>query len=89
MEFANILVLNKTDLVSSEELERLRGILRKLNPEAKMLESQCLRRKSTFSTFSGPKSPKIQAFRMSLSPFGWLKVVEEERFRAEVRFRGP
>ena len=65
VEFANILVLNKTDLVSSEELERLRGILRKLNPEAKMLESQCLRSKISFSfKFSGPKSSRISRFRL-------------------------
>jgi len=39
-EFANVLVLNKTDLVSPKELGRLRGILRKLNPGARVVESQ-------------------------------------------------
>jgi len=39
-EFANVLVLNKTDLVSSTELGRLKGILGKLNPGARIIESQ-------------------------------------------------
>lgn len=39
-EFANVVILNKTDLVSSEELGRLRGMLRKLNPGALLIESQ-------------------------------------------------
>mmetsp|Transcript_18461 Transcript_18461/g.50691 ORF Transcript_18461/g.50691 Transcript_18461/m.50691 type:complete len:395 (-) Transcript_18461:141-1325(-) len=39
-EFANVLVLNKTDLVSPEELAVLKGILKKLNPGANVIESQ-------------------------------------------------
>lgn len=37
VEFADVLVLNKTDLVSPEALARLQGVLRKLNPEARLL----------------------------------------------------
>lgn len=40
IEFANVLVMNKTDLVSAEERERLRGILRHLNPAARIVESE-------------------------------------------------
>ena len=40
VEFANVLVLNKTDLVSFEELDALKRILRKLNPDARMIETQ-------------------------------------------------
>lgn len=39
VEFSNVLVLNKTDLVSQEELSRLRRILECLNPDARILES--------------------------------------------------
>merc|ERR1712232_462275 len=39
-EFANVIVLNKTDLVTPKELGRLRGIIKKLNPGAQMIESQ-------------------------------------------------
>lgn len=37
IEFANVIVLNKTDLISPDEQEELRRIIRKLNPEAKIL----------------------------------------------------
>ncbi len=37
VEFANLLILNKADLVSQKELARLRAILRKLNPGARIL----------------------------------------------------
>jgi len=40
VEFANVIILNKTDLISSEDLGRLKGILRKLNPGARYVESQ-------------------------------------------------
>ncbi len=39
VEFANVLVLNKTDLVSDEELGRLLAILRHLNPDAELVTS--------------------------------------------------
>ncbi len=37
IEFANVIVLNKIDLISQDEQEELRRIIRKLNPEAKIL----------------------------------------------------
>lgn len=39
-EFANVLVLNKIDLVSSEQLECLERILTRLNPGARIVKSQ-------------------------------------------------
>lgn len=39
VEFANILILNKTDLVTAKELESLKAILKKLNPGARMIET--------------------------------------------------
>ncbi len=39
IEFANVIVINKCDLVSDEELGRLEGILHHLNPDAKLLRS--------------------------------------------------
>jgi G3E family GTPase len=38
VEFANVIVINKTDLVSPEQLLQLRSILGLLNPEARLLE---------------------------------------------------
>lgn len=39
VEFANVIVLNKTDLVSEEKLKLLEGLLIKLNPEAKIIRT--------------------------------------------------
>ncbi len=39
VEFANVLVISKTDLVEASELERLEGILHHLNPEARVIRS--------------------------------------------------
>jgi G3E family GTPase len=40
VEFANILILNKTDLVKPSQLARLEAILRRLNPHATILHSE-------------------------------------------------
>jgi len=39
VEFANVLVVTKADLVSAQDVERLRGILKHLNPEARIVQS--------------------------------------------------
>lgn len=39
IEFANVIVLNKSDLVSEENLRLLEGMLIKLNPEAKIIRT--------------------------------------------------
>ncbi|QGQ47966.1 GTP-binding protein [Metabacillus sediminilitoris] len=39
IEFANIIVLNKADLVDREDIEELNAVIQKLNPEAKVIES--------------------------------------------------
>jgi len=40
VEFANVIVLNKTDLVDGDELEELRAILHTLNPGAEILTAK-------------------------------------------------
>lgn len=39
VEFANVIIINKVDLLSDEELGLLRGMIGSLNPQAKLLES--------------------------------------------------
>lgn len=39
VEFANVIVLNKTDLVEESELNKLRAIINSLNPQANIIES--------------------------------------------------
>lgn len=40
VEFANVVVLNKMDLVTQQESGKLRAIVEQLNPKAKILEAQ-------------------------------------------------
>ena len=40
VEFANVILINKTDLVSPYELEQLDQIIRRLNPNAKIVHTQ-------------------------------------------------
>ena len=40
IEFANVIILNKTDLLSLSQIGELKAILHKLNPKAKLIESQ-------------------------------------------------
>ncbi|NJM91195.1 MAG: GTP-binding protein [Myxococcales bacterium] len=40
VEFANVLVISKIDLVAASDLERLEGILHHLNPEAQLVRAQ-------------------------------------------------
>jgi len=40
VEFANVILLNKTDLVSDEQLNELEGAIHKLNPDAKLVRTQ-------------------------------------------------
>lgn len=39
IEFANVIVLNKTDLISEEDLKLLKAVIRKLNPTAKQIDT--------------------------------------------------
>jgi len=39
IEFANVIVLNKTDLIPPAEVRLLRTLIRKLNPDARIIES--------------------------------------------------
>lgn len=40
VEFADVILINKTDLVSADELNLLKGMISKLNPKAKLMETQ-------------------------------------------------
>jgi len=40
IEFANVILLNKTDLVSQEEMTRVFAVVQKLNPSAKIFKTQ-------------------------------------------------
>lgn len=73
IEFSNVIIINKTDLVSAEELTKLKHVLIKLNPEAQIIETQRgkveLDRILNTGTFDFEKA--------SNSP-GWLKELRGE-----------
>ena len=39
VEFADVILINKVDLVTDEDLELLKGMIKKLNPQAKLIET--------------------------------------------------
>jgi len=68
IEFANVILLNKTDLVSSEELKTLEGIIIKLNPEARII-------KTSFSRISAREilNTGLFDYEKAEQSAGWIK----------------
>jgi G3E family GTPase len=72
IEFANVLLLNKTDLLNEEDIDELYGVLRKLNPAAKVL-------KTAFSKvpLSEILNTKSFDFEEASQSAGWIKELNE------------
>jgi G3E family GTPase len=73
VEFANVIILNKTDLISSDEQTQLMALLKKLNPEAKVILSH----KSAVN----PKeilNTNMFNFEKAASAAGWMKTLRGE-----------
>nr|WP_294874498.1 GTP-binding protein [uncultured Pedobacter sp.] len=68
IEFANVIILNKTDLVSEEDLKLIRAVIRKLNPSARQIESvySKIDLKEILNT-------KLFDFETSSQGAGWIK----------------
>ncbi|MBS3018180.1 putative metal chaperone YciC [Comamonas sp. PE63] len=73
IEFCDVLVLNKTDLISDTEQLRLRAILASLNPRAKIIEA-------TFGKvpLASVLSTKLFNFEEAAKAPGWLKELRGE-----------
>jgi G3E family GTPase len=74
VEFADVLVMNKVDLISEEERESLRAILMQLNPEAKLIETS----KSKVLLADILNTGRFQ-FERAQENAGWLKVLRGEK----------
>jgi G3E family GTPase len=78
IEFCDVLVLNKCDMVSEEELQKLEGVLRKLQPNAKIVR-----------TSYGKIDPKellntgLFDFEKASQSAGWLKELQKENHTPE------
>lgn len=73
IEFANVIVLNKVDLVSSTNVQELKSVLQKFNPEARIIESEYSRVPITQVLNTG-----LFDFETSSQGAGWLKELNEE-----------
>jgi len=73
VEFADVILLNKTDLVSKEELAKLEGILMQLNPDAKLIHTK----NSKVNPREILSTGRFNFERASTSP-GWLKTLRGE-----------
>ena len=73
IEFANVIIINKVDLISTADLQVLRGMLTRLNPGAKILES----------TFGNVPLKEIMHtglfnYEEAEASAGWIKELEGE-----------
>lgn len=73
IDFANVIILNKTDLISEEKLHKLEAIIRKLNPEAVILKSQYshVDLKSILNT-------GLFNYEKALKSPGWVRELQKE-----------
>ena len=73
VEFADVILLNKADLVSKEELKKLYGIIRSLNADAKIIETI----KSQVE-LDEILNTNLFNFEKAADAPGWLKVMRGE-----------
>ena len=73
VEFANIILLNKTDLVSESDLRNLYDIIHKLNPDAKIIPTS-----HSKVNLSDVINTGLFDFEKAESSAGWIKELENE-----------
>lgn len=73
IEFANVILLNKADLVSSEQLSELEAIIQKLNPDAEIIKSV----NSQVSIHKILNTGKFD-FEAASSSAGWIRELQNE-----------
>jgi len=71
IEFANVIIINKADLISPEKLEQLKAVIHKLNPVAKILVSTHGKIDLKEIVNSG-----LFNFEEASSSAGWIKELE-------------
>ena len=78
VEFANVIILNKTDLVDAQHLGVLKSAIKKLNPSAEIIES-------TFSKVSPKKilNTGLFDFETAEQSAGWIEELEKDEHTPE------
>ena len=73
VEFANVILLNKVDLVSATELKLLSEIIHKLNPEAKLIKTN-----HSKVDLDEVMNTNMFDFEKAEASAGWIKELENE-----------
>jgi G3E family GTPase len=73
IEFADVILINKVDLVSKDQLKLLKGLMKKLNPKAKIIETEFGR--VPLPTIMGTKQFDYETTSQSA---GWIQELENE-----------
>jgi len=73
IEFANVIILNKIDLVTEDQLEELQAIIHSLNPEARIVRS-----KNSEVTLENVLNTGLFDYEKAEASAGWIKEMENE-----------
>ena len=83
IEFANVIIINKCDLISKEHLELLKSIITKLNPGSKIIES-----KFSKIDISEIINTKLFDFAKAEQSAGWIAELNKEEHTPETEEYG-
>lgn len=73
VEFANVIIINKIDLVTQEQLEQLQAIIQKLNPEATMITTS-----QSEVVLNSIINTGLFDYAKAEASAGWIKELENE-----------
>ncbi len=73
IEFANVIVLNKIDLVEKVDVVELKAVLHKLNPEARIIETS-----HSNISLDQVLNTQLFDFEKASQAAGWIKELQEE-----------
>lgn len=73
IEFANVLVLNKVDLIAPEKMDKLKSVLRNLNPDAKIIGTE-----RANLDLNEVLNTNLFDFEKVSQSAGWIKELNEE-----------
>ncbi|WP_218599039.1 GTP-binding protein [Polaribacter sp. NJDZ03] len=73
IEFANVILINKIDLVSEDQLEELRAIIHKLNPEASIIITE-----KSKVVLESVLNTRLFDYEKAEASAGWIKELEND-----------
>ncbi|KAB2334815.1 GTP-binding protein [Cytobacillus depressus] len=73
IEFANVIILNKIDLVEQESVQELKAVLQRLNPDARIIESSHGK-----VALNEILNTNLFDFEVASQGAGWIKELNEE-----------